>query len=65
MLRRPRSAWITRQSRQIGQVGQAANPLVCGMRNRLLSLAPPGLLINTLSKAAGYDAYAAVQAATA
>lgn len=35
-----RTAWITRRSRTVGQVGQWSNPLLCAIRKRALRLSP-------------------------
>ena len=52
-LRQVRTDWITRQSRRIGAMAQASNPLLCWLRDALVRLAPAaGSAI--LERAAGY-----------
>lgn len=54
-IRRPRTAWITSQSRRLGQVGQIDNPILCNLRNLAVRLAPPSILERTLIQAADYE----------
>lgn len=51
--RKPRTAWITNQSRQIGQVGQWENPLACAVRNFLVKTFSERVMNAQLAKAIG------------
>ncbi len=48
-IRKPRTTWITKQSRTIGIVGQLENPLLCWLRNSFLKHLPKSFRENTLS----------------
>jgi 2-polyprenyl-6-methoxyphenol hydroxylase-like FAD-dependent oxidoreductase len=52
--RRPRTAWITNTSWQLGKVAQLENPLACRLRNLAVRLAPPSAMRSQILKAAGY-----------
>jgi 2-polyprenyl-6-methoxyphenol hydroxylase-like FAD-dependent oxidoreductase len=54
--RMPRTRWITEQSWKIGRAGQWENPLACGMRDLLVSMAPESMLKKQLARAVGFDA---------
>lgn len=51
--RRPRTAWITRQSWQIGRAGQLANPLACALRNSVVRWLAAGAMSAQLKKVIG------------
>ena len=53
--RMARTAWVTNQSWQIGQMGQVENPLAVGLRDLALALLPDSLFKNQTGKAIGYD----------
>lgn len=53
--RKPRTAWITRESRKIGRLGQLENPLACSLRNLLVRLTPPAVLKKRLEIVSGYE----------
>lgn len=53
--RRPRTAWVTNQSWQIGRAGQLENGLACWLRDRLVALTPPAMVKARLAKVAGYN----------
>jgi FAD-dependent urate hydroxylase len=53
--RRARCAWITRQSWEIGRVGQIENRLGCSARNVFFFLLPDGLFKTMTGRAVGYD----------
>jgi 2-polyprenyl-6-methoxyphenol hydroxylase-like FAD-dependent oxidoreductase len=51
--RRPRTAWVTKQSWRMGQVGQWEHPLLCALRRQLMRLAPASTSENMLRRAVG------------
>lgn len=53
--RKPRTAWITRESRKIGRLGQLENPLARALRNLLVRLTPPVVLKKRLETVSGYE----------
>ena len=53
--RMPRTAWMTRQSRAAGWVGQLENRLVCAARDFLLSVTPDAVLRRTLERAVRFE----------
>lgn len=53
--RKPRTAWITRESRKIGRLGQLENPLACALRNLLVRFTPPTVLKKRLETVSGYE----------
>lgn len=53
--RMARTAWVTNQSWQIGQMGQVENLLAVGLRDLALALLPDSLFKNQTGKAIGYD----------
>lgn len=53
--RRPRTAWVTNQSWQIGRAGQLENGLACWLRDMLVALTPAAVVKARLAKVAGYD----------
>jgi len=54
-VRRPRTVAIQRRSRQIGVVGQWANPLACVLRDRMLRLLPEEGRLRQLDPILGYQ----------
>ena len=48
--RRPRTAWVTNQSWQIGRMGQLDNGLACGLRDLLIRLTPASIVKARLVK---------------
>lgn len=54
-VRMARTAWVTRQSRAAGRVGQAESRLACAARDLLLFLAPDALMRRTLERAVCFD----------
>ena len=52
--RQPRTAEVTGQSWSIGQVGQLDNPLLCALRNFVMSIMPESVLKDRIGKIAGY-----------
>ena len=53
--RRPRTAWVTNQSWQIGRVGQLENSLACRLRDMLVALTPASVVKARLAKVAAYN----------
>lgn len=53
--RRPRTARIQRQARQIGRVGQWSHPLACALRDRGIGLVPSGLRLRAFDAVIGGD----------
>ncbi|MCI0397872.1 MAG: FAD-dependent monooxygenase [Chloroflexi bacterium] len=53
--RRPRTAFITRQSWRIGRVAQWENGLACTLRNTAVRLTPPALLLRQLESVLNFD----------
>src|SRR5262249_38702354 len=53
--RKPRAAWITKQSWNLGRFAQWENPVACAFRDFLVCVTPPGLMRKTFEKAAGYQ----------
>jgi 2-polyprenyl-6-methoxyphenol hydroxylase-like FAD-dependent oxidoreductase len=51
--RRARTAWVTRQSWRMGQVGQWERPWLCALRRQLMRRAPPSTAENMLRRAVG------------
>lgn len=51
--RERRAAWIVRQSRKFGEVGQWENPIACGVRDVLLRLTPVKGTVKTFVRAIG------------
>ncbi len=55
-----RTAYVVRQSRRLGRLGQLENPLVCGLRDAVLKAIPRRLLgsrqLKDLKPIAGYEA---------
>lgn len=54
-LRRPRTAWVTNQSWQIGRIGQLENRLACAVRNVAMSLVPPAVMLKQIEQAVSYN----------
>jgi len=52
-IRQPRTAWVTRQSWQLGQVGQIENPLLRAARDAVFSLLPASTMNAQLAQALG------------
>jgi 2-polyprenyl-6-methoxyphenol hydroxylase-like FAD-dependent oxidoreductase len=52
-IRQPRTAWVTRQSWQLGQIGQIENPLLCAARDAVFSLLPASTMNAQLAQALG------------
>jgi 2-polyprenyl-6-methoxyphenol hydroxylase-like FAD-dependent oxidoreductase len=50
-----RTAWITNTSWLIGKGGQVENPLLIGLRNFIVKIAPTGAIQRNLHQAAGFD----------
>lgn len=53
--RRPRTAWVTAQSRRIGRIGQFENRFLCALRDLFVQLAPDSLTIKQIERAAGHE----------
>lgn len=51
--RRPRTAWITEQSRKLGRVAQLDNRLACALRNLIVRFTPDSVTRKTISQAVG------------
>jgi len=58
--RRPRTAWVTNQSWQIGRAGQLENGLACRLRDMLVALTPASVVKARLAKAAAYNVTASL-----
>jgi 2-polyprenyl-6-methoxyphenol hydroxylase-like FAD-dependent oxidoreductase len=54
--RMPRTAWVIRQSRAAGRVGQVEGRLACALRDLLLSVTPDFLMRRTLERAVRFEA---------
>jgi 2-polyprenyl-6-methoxyphenol hydroxylase-like FAD-dependent oxidoreductase len=50
----PRTAWVTKQSWNIGRFAQWENPAACALRDFLVRITPTRFMKKTLEKAAGY-----------
>jgi 2-polyprenyl-6-methoxyphenol hydroxylase-like FAD-dependent oxidoreductase len=55
-LRSERTAMVVRRSRRIGSIGQLENPLLCHLRDRVLSMIPPEVQLRQLEEVVGYEA---------
>jgi FAD-dependent urate hydroxylase len=53
--RMPRTAWITRQSRKIGRLGQIENPVACAVRDWFVSVTPDAFSKRHFLKAASFE----------
>jgi FAD-dependent urate hydroxylase len=53
--RMPRTAWITRQSRKIGRLGQIENPAACAVRDWFVSVMPDAFSKRQFLKAASFE----------
>jgi FAD-dependent urate hydroxylase len=53
--RMPRTAWITRQSRKIGRLGQIENPAACAVRDWFVSVTPDAFSKRQFLKAASFE----------
>lgn len=53
--RMPRTAWVTKQSRFIGRIGQFQNPIICAMRDAFLRFAPDSLAIKQIERAVAHE----------
>jgi FAD-dependent urate hydroxylase len=53
--RMPRTAWITRQSRKIGRIGQFQSRLLCTLRDAFVQFAPDSLTIKQIERAVEHD----------
>lgn len=53
--RRPRTAWVTNQSWQIGRVGQLENGLLCRLRDAVMTLTPDSVMKSQLVKVATFS----------
>ncbi len=54
--RMPRTAWVTKQSRVAGRVGQVEGRLACAARDLLLACMPAALMRKTLERAVRFEA---------
>jgi 2-polyprenyl-6-methoxyphenol hydroxylase-like FAD-dependent oxidoreductase len=54
-LRSDRVAMVVRRSRRIGRVGQLENPLLCGLRDRVLARIPSRVQLKQLKEVVGYE----------
>ncbi|HYJ46192.1 MAG TPA: hypothetical protein VEV81_06225, partial [Pyrinomonadaceae bacterium] len=54
--RMKRTAWITRQSRLAGRVGQFEGRMACAARDLLLAALPKALMRKTLERAVSFKA---------
>lgn len=53
--RKPRTTWVTKQSRFIGRIGQFQNPILCRMRDLFISLSPDSLAIKQIERAVSHE----------
>jgi FAD-dependent urate hydroxylase len=53
--RMPRTAWITKQSRRIGRIGQFQSRLLCTLRDAFVQLAPDSLTVKQIERAVEHD----------
>ncbi len=53
--RMKRTAWVTRQSRLAGRVGQVEGRVACAARDLLLSVAPKSLMRRTFVRAVSFE----------
>ncbi|HEX8072099.1 MAG TPA: FAD-dependent monooxygenase [Pyrinomonadaceae bacterium] len=53
--RMKRTAWVTRQSRMAGRVGQVEGRVACAARDLLLAAAPKALMRRTLERAVSFE----------
>jgi 2-polyprenyl-6-methoxyphenol hydroxylase-like FAD-dependent oxidoreductase len=53
--RMPRTAWITRQSRKIGRLGQIENPAACAVRDWFVRVTPDAFSKRQFLKAASFE----------
>lgn len=51
----PRTGKVVRQARQLGQIGQLENPLLCWGRNKVMKFTPNSLAAKQLGWIVGYD----------
>ncbi len=54
-VRMKRTAWITRQSRMAGRIGQVEGRVACAARDLLLTAAPKALMRRTLERAVSFE----------
>jgi 2-polyprenyl-6-methoxyphenol hydroxylase-like FAD-dependent oxidoreductase len=53
--RRSRTAWVTKQSRFIGRIGQFENPILCKMRDLFIGLSPDSLALRQIERAVSHE----------
>jgi 2-polyprenyl-6-methoxyphenol hydroxylase-like FAD-dependent oxidoreductase len=54
-MRRPRAAWITNTSWQLGKVAQVENPILCAVRDWVMRMTPDAVMKAQIVKSAGYQ----------